>query len=88
MTVYFMIRIELFAQLFLHILGNERNLLKDEMFMKKTYPTVSFCLFFERSTFVGSASSFDFFIPATTANDLRLRSISMPDIIHYSILLS
>ena len=32
-------------------------------------------VFFERSTFVGSAWSFGFFIPATTANDLRLRRI-------------
>ena len=30
---------------------------------------------FERSTFVGSAWSFVFFIPATTVNDLRLRRI-------------
>jgi len=29
-------------------------------------------LFFLRSTFVGSAWSFEFFIPTTTANDLRL----------------
>ena len=31
-----------------------------------------------RSTFVGSAWSFGFFIPATTANDLRLRRIFYP----------
>ena len=35
-------------------------------------------LFFYRSTFVGSAWSFGFFIPATTANDLRLRRIFHP----------
>ena len=29
-----------------------------------------------------------FFIPATTANDLRLRRISIPDLIHYIIFLS
>ena len=34
--------------------------------------------FFQRSTFVGSAWSFGFFIPATTANDLRLRRIFYP----------
>jgi len=34
--------------------------------------------FFKRSTFVGSAWSFVFFIPATTANDLRLRRIFYP----------
>ena len=33
---------------------------------------------FKRSTFVGSAWSFGFFIPATTANDLRLRRIFYP----------
>ena len=40
-------------------------------------------LFFNRSTFVGSAWSFGFYIPATTANDLRFRRISIPDLIHY-----
>ena len=34
--------------------------------------------FFWRSTFVGSAWSFGFFIPATTANDLGLRRIFYP----------
>ena len=87
MTVYYMISIELFAQLFLHILGNERNLLKDEMFMKKTYPTV-FCFVFLAFDFCRFCELIRFFIPATTANDLRLRSISMPDLIHYSIFLS
>ena len=43
--------------------------------------TTSF--FFSRSTFVGSAWSFGLFIPATTANDLRLWRISIPDVIHY-----
>ena len=38
--------------------------------------------------FVGFAWSFVFFIPATTANDLRLQRISIPDIIHYIIFLS
>ena len=42
---------------------------------------VCFLLFFKRSTFVGSARSFVFFIPVTTANDLRLRRISIPDLI-------
>ena len=32
--------------------------------------------------------SFVFYIPATTANDLRLRRISIPDLIHYIIFLS
>ena len=35
-------------------------------------------VFFYRSTFVCFASSFGFFIPATTANDLRLRRIFYP----------
>ena len=39
-------------------------------------------------TFVGSACSFVFFIPATAANDLLLRRISIPDLIHYIIFLS
>ena len=34
-----------------------------------------FYFYFQRSTFVGSAWSFVFFIPATTANDVRLKSI-------------
>ena len=38
--------------------------------------------------FVSSAWSIGFFIPATTANDLRLRKISIPDLIHYIIFLS
>ena len=42
--------------------------------------------YFQPSTFVGSASSFVFFIPAITANDLRM--ISIPDLIHYIIVLS
>ena len=29
-----------------------------------------------------------FFIPATTANDLQLRRISIPDFIHYILILS
>ena len=29
-----------------------------------------------------------FFINATTANDLRLRRISIPDLIHYNVFLS
>ena len=37
-----------------------------------------FFVFFQRSTFVGSAWSFRFSIPATTANDLRLRRIFYP----------
>ena len=43
--------------------------------------TIVFCvfyLFFKRSTFVGSAWTLGFFIPATTANDLRLRRIFYP----------
>ena len=39
------------------------------------------------SIFVGSAWSFGFFIPTTTANDLRLRKISIPNLIHYIIFL-
>ena len=38
--------------------------------------------------FVGSAWSFGFFIPAKTANDLRLGRISTPDLIHYIIFFS
>ena len=46
--------------------------------------SLSFFLFlFYCSTIVGSAWSFGFFIPATTANDLRLRRISIPDLIYY-----
>ena len=45
-------------------------------------------IIFYRSTFVGSAWSFGFFISATTANNLRLRRISIPDLIHYIIFLS
>jgi len=37
----------------------------------------------KRSTFVGSAWSFGLFIPATTANDFRLRNISTANLIHY-----
>ena len=37
--------------------------------------------------FVGSAWSFVLFIPATTANDLRLRRISIPDFIYYMFVL-
>ena len=40
------------------------------------------------STFVGSACSFGFFTLATAANDLRLRRISIPDLIHYIIFVS
>ena len=42
-----------------------------------------FVCFFKRSTFVGSAWLFVFFIPATTVNDLRLEGFSIPDFIHY-----
>ena len=41
-----------------------------------------------RSTFDGSAWSFGFFIPTTTANDLRLWRISIPDLVHCIIFLS
>ena len=37
-----------------------------------------YIFYFYRSTFVGSAWSFVFFIPAATANDLRLRRIFYP----------
>ena len=40
-------------------------------------------VFFSVRLFVGSAWPFGFFIPATAANDLRLRRISIPDFIHY-----
>ena len=43
----------------------------------------TFLYFFQRLTFVSSAWSFVFFIPATKANDLRLRGFSIPDFIHY-----
>ena len=57
--------------------------------LNKMSLNVSFFLyFFQRSTFVGSAWSFGFFIPATTVNDLRLRRISISDLIHYIIFLS
>ena len=42
-----------------------------------------FLPFFKRSTFVGSAWSFGFFIPATTANDLNFEGFTIPDLIHY-----
>ena len=42
-----------------------------------SYQLYQWC-FFYRSTFVGSACSFGFFIPTTTANDLRLRRIFYP----------
>ena len=41
--------------------------------------------FFSIRLLVGSAWSFRFFIPATTANDLQHRRISIPDLIHYII---
>jgi len=44
-----------------------------------------FFSFFNVQPIFGSAWSFVFFIPATTANDLRLRSISIPDLIQYII---
>ena len=39
-------------------------------------------------TFVCSAWSFGFYIPATMANNLRFWRISIPDLIHYIIFLS
>ena len=48
----------------------------------KKHIYISFNLAFD---FVGSAWSFVFFIPAKLANDLRLRWISKPDLIHYNI---
>ena len=48
----------------------------------KIYALVYF-LFFWRTTFVGSAWSFGFLIPATTANDIRLEGFPIPDFIHY-----
>ena len=47
------------------------------IFYKNIFP-LFFVLFFYRLTFVGFAWSFVFFIPATTANDLRLRRIFYP----------
>ena len=44
---------------------------------------VIMCLFFLVFEYCWSAWSFGFFIPATTANDLRLQRISIPDFIHY-----
>ena len=45
---------------------------------------VFFLLFFSVSTFVGSAWSFGFFIPATTANYTSdFEGFSIPDFIHY-----
>ena len=49
---------------------------------------IQFFSFFSVRLFVGSAWSFGFFISATTANALRLRRISKPDLIHYIIFLS
>ena len=51
---------------------------------------IACCFFvcFLRSTFVGSVWSLVFFITATTPNDLRLRRIAIPDLIHYIIFLS
>ena len=57
-------------------------------FLKKIKCSLLIFYFFKRSTFVGSAWSFSFFIPATMANDLRLRRISIPDFIHYIFCLS
>ena len=50
---------------------------------KAKFWLILFCRFY-----VGSTCSFVFFIPATTANDLGLRRISIPDLIHYIIFLS
>ena len=49
---------------------------KTTLDLKKFYPAIF--ILFKRLTFVGSAWSFGFFIPATRANDLRLRRISYP----------
>ena len=51
-------------------------------------PMFNCFVFYSVRLFVGSEWSFGFFIPATTANDLRLRRISIPNLIHYIILLS
>ena len=52
------------------------------MFWCLVFGEIAYCagfvLFFKHSTFVGSAWSFCFFIPATTANDLRLWRILYP----------
>ena len=48
--------------------------------------TVFWVYFFKRSTFVGSAWSFGFFIPAKTANDLWLQRIFYPRFCPISIL--
>ena len=45
-------------------------------------------IFFSVRLLTGSVWSFGFFIPATTANDLPLGRISIPDLIHYIIFLS
>ena len=52
-----------------------------------TFLFLFFIFYFKLSCFVGSAWSFGVFILATTANDLQLRGISIPDFIHYIYLL-
>ena len=44
---------------------------------------IFYYFYFRVRLYVGSAWSFALFIPATTANDLRIRRISIPDIIRY-----
>ena len=73
-------------------LSNSSQYEKKGMLLQKLYHIIVysqlFSSFFKRSTFVGFAWSFVFFIPGTTANDLRLRRISIPDFILYIIFLS
>ena len=55
--------------------------IKSTVFGQNAVPSeniLSFNSFFSVRRFVGSVWSFGFFIPATTANDLRLRRIFYP----------
>jgi len=73
----------------LSVLINEENCFR-------TYPRVQWSVgnfyfyyfIFKRSTVFRSAWSFGFFIPTTTANDLRLRRITIPYLFQYNIFLS
>ena len=60
------------------VVVNPRVVLLAELYCILCMPLCIF-IFFECSTFVGSAWSFGFFIPATMANDLQLLRIFIPD---------
>ena len=77
----------------LHVL-QQFYLTKISQCFKMLYP-IYLCFFFYLLTKIISVRLLSvlhghsgFFIPETTANDLRLRTISIPDLIHYIIFLS